>query len=273
MNILVSLDTNYIWPLIIMLHSLLRSNPSTAFNVFILHSHMDKEDIDFVRKWIGTAQCEFIEVKVPASFSNAVVSSYRYPREMYYRIFAAQLLPKNISRILYLDPDIVVINPIDKLYRIDFQEKLIAASSHIHKRLQKINQIRLGLNEDASYINSGVLMMNLELWRERQDTAEVLRYIRENRLKLFLPDQDVINAVYGDSILYLDPLYYNLSERYLTFNNINLKNPKITLDWIRKNTSIIHYCGKNKPWNAHYKGKLDVFYRDTAADILKNGPD
>lgn len=270
MNILVSLDANYIWPLIIMLYSLLRSNPSAAFKVFILHTHIDQEDIDFVRGWIEDVRCELIEIKVPECFCNAIASSHRYPREMYYRIFAAQLLPENISRILYLDPDIVVINSIGELYRIDFQDKLIAASSHIHKRLQKINRMRLGMSEDASYINSGVMMMNLELLRKRQDISEVLRYISENRRRLFLPDQDVINAVYGDSILSLDPLYYNLSERYLTLKNVNPKSERITLSWIRENTSIIHYCGKNKPWNEHYKGKLDIFYREAAADILKS---
>ena len=39
----------------------------------------------------------------------------------------------------------------------------------------------------------------------------------------------------------------------------------MTLDWVRKNAVIIHYCGRNKPWKENYKGILDVFYRETVA--------
>ena len=35
---------------------------------------------------------------------------------------------------------------------------------------------------------------------------------------------------------------------------------KVDLDWIKKNTVVVHYCGKNKPWNDNYKGILDCFY-------------
>jgi len=34
---------------------------------------------------------------------------------MYYRLLAFKFLPEELDRILYLDPDILVINPIDEL--------------------------------------------------------------------------------------------------------------------------------------------------------------
>ena len=44
----------------------------------------------------------------------------------------------------------------------------------------------------------------------------------------------------------------------------------LTLDWIRENTSIIHYCGRNKPWKENYTGYLDVFYKETVDEINKS---
>ena len=33
-----------------------------------------------------------------------------------------------------------------------------------------------------------------------------------------------------------------------------------------RNGVIVHYCGKNKPWHENYRGVLDVFYREIAAE-------
>jgi lipopolysaccharide biosynthesis glycosyltransferase len=55
---------------------------------------------------------------------------------------------------------------------------------------------------------------------------------------------------------------YNLSDRAYGLYNASLQNEKIDLDWVRQNTSIIHYCGKNKPWKPGYVGPLGVFYRE-----------
>ena len=39
-------------------------------------------------------------------------------------------------------------------------------------------------------------------------------------------------------------------------------HPKHDEDWVRENTVIIHFCGKNRPWLPHYVGTLGVFYRE-----------
>ena len=46
-----------------------------------------------------------------------------------------------------------------------------------------------------------------------------------------------------------------------------LTSRKMSIDWVRGNSNIIHYCGRNKPWKQGYIGKLDVFWNETAAKI------
>ena len=36
----------------------------------------------------------------------------------------------------------------------------------------------------------------------------------------------------------------------------------LTLDWVRENGAIIHYCGRNKPWKDTYVGSLGRFYHE-----------
>ena len=81
---------------------------------------------------------------------------------MYYRLLAPHLLPGHVHRILYLDPDTLVINPLRPLWDMDLNGNLFAAAAHTGKTelANSINQLRLGT--DHNYFNSGVLLMDLD---------------------------------------------------------------------------------------------------------------
>ncbi|WP_291564810.1 MULTISPECIES: glycosyltransferase family 8 protein [unclassified Clostridium] len=271
MNILVTLNSNYIKQLIIMIYSILKSNPDVNFNVYIAHKELTEDDFSYIGGYLDKKRCKVISVKVTDEmFKNAPVTK-RYPREMYFRIFAAQFLPKDLDRILYLDPDLVVINPLNELYYMNFEDNYYIAASHVNKGMQKLNEIRLDMEKDAYYINSGVMLMNLKLLREKQDIDSALEYIEKNKNRLLLPDQDVLSGLYGGKTKVVDSIIYNLSERYLKLYNMNFKNldKRIDLDWVRQNTVIIHYCGRNKPWKDNYIGELDIFYKKYAQMVAE----
>ena len=128
--------------------------------------------------------------------------------------------------------------------------------------------------ENAAYVNSGVVLMNLSCLRAEQDVREVLEYIERKKPFLFLPDQDVMNALYGDRILPVDPLLYNLDEKYWNLYNLNPRNRgnRRTLDWVRENTRVIHFCGRNKPWKPGYHGEFRVFYDEAARRLPPDIP-
>ncbi len=262
MNILVTLDSNYIEQLAVMLTSLIKSNPGEKFDVYVAHSSMDEEDFNLINGSVDTDVCNILNVKIPQDMFDDAPTTDRYPKEMYYRIFAAQFLPLNLDKILYLDPDLVIINSIEELYVMNLGSNFFAAASHVDKSLKKINEIRLDMPEDSTYINSGVMLLNLPQLRKNQRAQEVYDYIEEKKLFFVLPDQDILNGVYGDKTVHLDALRYNLSDRFLTFYNANPKNlgSRKDMRWIAHNTSIIHYCGRNKPWKSNYRGDLGVFY-------------
>lgn len=75
-----------------------------------------------------------------------------------------------------------------------------------------------------------------------------------------MPDQDIIVGVFGKDIKLIDELKYNLGERALNLYNLNNPKEPINLKWVCKNTVIIHYYGRNKPWKKNYIGILNCFY-------------
>lgn len=66
----------------------------------------------------------------------------------------------------------------------------------------------------------------------------------------------MISALYGDRILLLDARRFNLGENYYLSCRMRPfeQEEPMNLDWVRRHTVCIHYCGRNKPWKPHYKG-------------------
>lgn len=260
-HILVTLDRNYLKVLSVMLYSLSQSDPEGVYTVYVVNNTLTEEDFASLSALLP--RTELVNVRVPEDLLQNAPVSDRYPSEMYYRLFAARYLPQQLERILYLDPDLVVLHSLRSLYQIDFDSKLFAAASHIESRtFRELNRRRLHLSEHAKYLNSGVMMMNLALLR-KESPQTIIDYIQSHKATLLLPDQDVLNALYADRTIPLDPMVYNLGEKYLRLKNLHLPPAeKLTLDWVRSNTAIVHYYGRNKPWKEHYRGSLGIFYHE-----------
>ncbi|MEG1971669.1 MAG: glycosyltransferase family 8 protein, partial [Oscillospiraceae bacterium] len=262
MNILVTLNSGYLKQLVVMLTSLCENN-NCNIELYIMHNSLKTEEL----KKIGeiSPKLHINSVFIDDDFLKDAPTTARYPREMYFRIFACKILPQSIDKILYLDPDIVIINSLENLYNVDLGSCLIGAASHLKETgvMNKLNELRLSMHQGTSYVNSGVILFNLKEFRENLAEEEIFSFIKKYKQLLILPDQDILNGVFGYCILNINTLLYNLSDRVMVIHNVNPLNinKKISLDWVRRNTKIIHYCGRNKPWNDNYLGELDVFYK------------
>lgn len=260
MNILVTLDSNYMKPLRVMLKSLFLNNPEEAFTIYLMHSSIKRKELADLNSFIKDhgSQLKIIELD-NSHFADAPTLFY-YTKEMYYRLLAHKFLPDNLSRILYLDPDILVINPIRKLYEIDIDGYLYAAAYHDIPSIKEINKIRLRPYGIEAYYNSGVLLMNLDLHRRHIKEEAIYNLVRRKPLKLIMPDQDILNALYAKRIRSIDEKLYNYDVRYFRFYKI-ITNNLWDMDHVINNTIILHFCGKKKPWHKDYSGKFHSLYK------------
>lgn len=270
MNIFVTLDRNYLNPLKVMLGSLFLNNADEDFDVYLAAEDIDETDLNGLDTLCfgGHVSYHFIEVK-DEWFADAPTMRY-YSRAMYYRLLAAQMLPQSLDRALYLDPDILVIGKIRPLYDIEFGDALYAAA--MHKGLTsisgQISKIRLPDYEADDYYNSGVLMMNLQQIRKEVYPSDIFDYVKKHHQVLILPDQDVLNSLYGTRILSLDDAVWNYDARkYDTYRLAS--QGEADMDWVAKNTVFLHFCGKKKPWQSSYRGRFSALYKHYQALILR----
>ena len=260
MNILVTLDSNYIRPLKVMLKSLFLNNPGEHFHIYLLHSTIQEWELEDINRFIAGDGHQLEIIKMERNFFQDAPVVLHYTREMYYRLLAYKFLPSDIRRILYLDPDILAINPMRELYETDLEGYLYAAAYHDVLSVLEINKIRLKSREMKAYYNSGVLLMNLELQRKEIEERMVFDFVEKNRSKLIMPDQDIINALYAKQIKGLDEKRFNYDARYYYYYKL-ITNGMCDMDFIIRNTVFLHFCGKKKPWNKNYSGKFHSLYK------------
>lgn len=262
MNILVTLDRNYMKPLNVLLASLFINNPGERFAVYLISDDITGDALAGTSALCMRFGAALHPLHVGEDwFADAPTVRY-YARAMYYRLLAADILPAGLDRILYLDPDMLVINPLRALYELDLGDKLFAAC--IHKGLVNlsgpVNKIRLATYETEGYYNSGMLLMNLPAIRREVRPEDVFAYAQKNRQLLVLPDQDILNGLYGERILPVEESLYNYDAR--KFEEYRLASAReMDMDWVVSHTAILHFCGKSKPWSKGYNRRFAALYK------------
>ena len=229
MDILFTIDNDYVPHLSVTITSILKNNKGERFSFHIISNSITDTNKNLLIKIFKREKINFIFYKFTEKESDFIVSGHASSAN-YYRLFLTKYLPHDISKILYLDSDLININSLDPFWNIDIKDFALAAvktNNHIRAK-------ELGLQHD-NYFNSGVMLINVEYWRKENAFSKFLQFIKDHPKKIKFWDQDVLNYIFQNKVLFI-PDKYNQP-----------KNEKIT-----KNTVILHFTGKLKPWHIHY---------------------
>lgn len=259
-SLLTTLDKNYLPQLQTLLTSLAVNNPGERISLYLLHSNLSEAELSSVRRQCGLYGYSFAPIHVGNELFQDAPVTRQYPKEMYYRLLAPHLLPEDIKRILYIDPDTLVINPIRPLWAMDMHGYLFAAAAHTGKTelANSVNKLRLGT--ERNYYNSGVLLIDLEAGRREIQPDALFSYVKQHREELLLPDQDVLNALYSERILPVEDVLWNYDAR--NYSNYLLRSGGVyDLQWVMEHTAILHFCGKAKPWKRNYLYRFGILYQ------------
>lgn len=259
-HLLVALDQRYLPQLKVLLTSIRLNSPKQRVALYLLHNRFPCAALRQIDAWCRAVGYDFSPIQVEDSLFEHAPVSEQYPREMYYRLLAPRILPDSMERVLYLDPDTLVINPLQTLWERNLDGHLFAAAAHTGKTelVHNVNRIRLGT--DCDYFNSGVMLMDLNRCRAEIQTEELFRFVREHAGELVLPDQDVLNALYGNRILLLEDVLFNYDAR--DYSSYLLQSSGLyNVKWVMEHTVILHFCGRAKPWKAGYMYRFGLLYQ------------
>lgn len=252
-NIFSVTDDNYAPYCGVMLTSVFENNKSHSFNVYILIgkplSKRNQRKFHKLETKYGNS-IEFVNVDI--NDIKELLLPNRWSVATFYKVFAGDLLPESIDKVLYLDGDMIVTGDLAELWNIDITGQALAVvQDYCISRVR--GQYRLQYPAEAGYFNGGMLLINLDYWRLNNVGQRCLTYIKNNYDKLIICDQDVLNAVLWDEKRFVS-IKYNYLITYLRDKFYNCQSPDVQKEIIKfsKSPLIIHYGFMIKPWSVVY---------------------
>jgi len=176
---------------------------------------------------------------------------------VYARLLIDRLVDPAISRLLYLDCDMMVRTAVEDLYQIDMQGFPVAA---VRDTLGAfiVGGRDLIHNRDIfdvadPYFNAGMILIDVEQWRAAGILDRLEAYFADGTMSRIHYDQDFLNLVFRDRWLHLDPRW----------NTIDARHPHEGLD-----PAILHYTGPFKPWHVVSNVAFRRIYRHVMTNEL-----
>lgn len=233
-NICFSCDDKYAQHLAVTIASILKNKaPDDILDFCILDGGISQVNKNKIMQLsdIADFNLEFVTVDNDL-FKNCPIQEWTHlSLTAYYRLILPEL-KVFWDKIIYLDCDIVVKTSLKELFNTDLQDNYLAAVQDIS---EKKHSERLLLNY---YCNSGVIVFNAKKWRENKSSDVIFEWIKENKNKIVLHDQDILNAVFENKILILDKKWN--AQIIREYNNETFNT------W--QNANILHFIHKKKPW-------------------------
>lgn len=263
--IVCAADNSYSAQLAAMLKSL-SSNLKTNKEVFlyIISDRIKEKNKKRIINTISKSKLNIVWIeKDTKDIFNLMGTSKAY----YLRLFIPRILPSHFKKCIYLDSDLIVSGNIEELWEHDYKDLPLCAaqdpwSPTVSCESGLLNYKELKLDPSTKYLNSGVLIYNLDLWRKEDITSSVIKYISENEKYIRWWDQDGLNAILPNRWVMLDRSWNYIASPILEQEQEYIDNSK--LDSFKR-FKIIHYAGWIKPWYPQFKhpaGELYFKYLD-----------
>lgn len=186
------------------------------------------------------------------------------------RLFAGEILPKEIDKVIQLDCDIVIRHSLDELWELDLEDNYCAMINEGHS--SKMRTI-LHIPADGMYYNSGVVPMNLKKIREDNIGKKCAEYMKDMHGYVPVNAQGVMNAVMDGKIALLHPKFnvYSLMYAFTYEEYKKLRRPtyyysKKEFEDALSDPVIVHYMTcfylDERPWMKECKHPMTKEFLD-----------
>lgn len=189
---------------------------------------------------------------------------------VYYRFWAAELVPEDVERIIYIGADTLVTGDLKPMINFNLNGKTIAmVADCMRKEYKKV----IGIPENSNYYNDDVAIIDVKQWKDRKCTQRVLDYLKKNGCTFPMFCQDLYNVVLGDEITKMPPNFAWLSPYWLYdikgiykvygLNEETFYTPEV-FNQSKESIIIHHFCGNSfiRPWFKNSVHPMAMVYKN-----------
>lgn len=177
-----------------------------------------------------------------------------WSQTVWLKLHLDRLVPGRYSRVLYLDGDMIATGDVARLFSLDLAGKALAAVPDIPKTAAN-RKPSLGIAEDGIYFNSGLLLIDMAVWRSLGLGRRAVAYAEKHHGdldRMMNVDQCALNAACWRHVLPLGR-EWNLMIYFL--------NP--AEGYVLRRPCIIHFAGP-KPWDNPGVAGAEHYFRHLA---------
>ena len=228
---------------------MLNQNNDTFINFYILVSNLSFEQKKVINK-IGKEHknCKINFIDMGNQFKEFNLPFNIWTTANYYRIKLPELLP-DIKKIIYFDSDTLIYKDLTKLYNYDIEGKyLVGMPECVDENFFKKNKISFN-----NFINTGVLLCNLEELRKDNISTKIIEYIQKNHNEISFPVNQPTNLITHKKNSYFTPEYVvigfcNKKEIYSYYSDAKLHINKKLVEKAYEDPYVYHFIKHIKPW-------------------------
>ena len=250
-------DENYLPYLKVAINSAIANSPGSNLDIIVLHAGIPEDAIrTFVAGYAGAghATVRFVDIsdELVASGLSGYKQTARLPLSACYRLLLPSVLAA-YDKVVYIDVDVAVCRDLGELYATDVDDNYFAAAKDVvyTTKPEYVSwAAKWGFAEWDGYVNTGVLIMNLERFR-REPVLDRLKEIVFEAAR-WNCDQDALNFVCKGAIAPLDPRWNVQLGDYCLKEQIALTGDEM---WIA------HFTGGQKPWKRPARRYSHLWWR------------
>jgi lipopolysaccharide biosynthesis glycosyltransferase len=250
--VVLAVDADYGMPLATTLRSTVEANTGAwPLEFYVLAYKLpDREKAKIVNSLPrGSASIHWVPVELN-HFQQ--FSTLRHVSKItFVRLLIPYFLPDTISKVLYLDADVIVLHTLEPLWEADLNGAVLGAVSdtYLDPALKRSGPDTEGMPQVHDYFNAGVLIIDIGLWRQKCVSEVALEYLSRHPESSF-SDQDALNVA-------CDTLWKKLDPRW----NFQVRGGTRVSDLLPEQRPwIVHFIMGSKPWNASARSYNAVFY-------------
>jgi lipopolysaccharide biosynthesis glycosyltransferase len=234
-------------PLATAIRSLVDTNHKLGqIDIYVLSDAISERTRQRIMNSVTGSQIRLHWVPVDLSTYSEFGTLYYASRMTFARLNIPELLPAHIKRALYIDADVLILQDINELLLADLQGAALGAVLDAMDLDRTSGSERLqGVPDVERYFNAGVLLIDLERWRQTCVSERAYRFL-EQYPETPYADQDALNVACDGSWTMLD-------ERW------NFQQSRDLLAW-KTNAAIVHFVTADKPWHPHTRNRNAALY-------------
>jgi lipopolysaccharide biosynthesis glycosyltransferase len=266
LNIVTQCDEHYAQHLGVTLRSLVEHNKHYVINAFVIIPKDTQElALGKIRHSISDFSCNLHFIEANPNLVQSLKVFDHVTCSTYYKLFMGELLPQSLRKVIYLDADIVVRGRLDDLWNFCYGNFIAGAVTDSFVEANPQFKSKLGLDPQQPYFNGGVLLVDLDRWRQAHVGSEAVAFAHRHANRISFADQCPLNWVLRDRWINL-PESWNLQTSMVVEFHYGFMDYSRAAKERGMEAQIIHFSGSSKPW--HYMNN-HPFKRDYLAYLSR----